>query len=92
MVDTLAGTDSNFLEELRVSISQAIDLKKATMEQALTYIDERFLEELMAYIIVSGGTMIKPETLEKMTLGEVLRLIGPNGLGLAVKEVHQPFK
>jgi len=45
----------------------------------------RFLEELMAHIILVGGRKIEPAELKEMKLGELIDLITPNGLILSVE-------
>lgn len=47
----------------------------------------RFLDELMAYIIIAGGARIGTETLAQKPLGDLLDMIYPNGIKLKIDGV-----
>lgn len=59
----------------------------------LSYDSKRFLEVLMANIIIAGGRRIEPDKLSEMTIGEVLSMCGPNGVVISSKFIgHADLK
>jgi hypothetical protein len=49
----------------------------------ITQRKEKFLLELMARIILSGGREVRPKELRNMTLGDVMDIVYPNMIELS---------